>query len=79
VVRGPPQLERGGRGAGRYCPFCIYPNSNPSPDVTRNFEDGTHNLPNGTQICQKGPVFPRWDPIWAEGTHVCGARISASA
>ena len=41
---------------------------------TRKIPNGTPNLPNGTLICQKGPVFPRWDPIWLRG-HMFTGRV----
>ena len=33
-------------------------------------------MPNGTLICQKGPIFPRWDPIWLMGPMFAGAYLS---
>ena len=67
----------------RLCrPFCIYPHSDRSPDgsviaaggpVTSSM--GTRKIPNGTLICQKGPVFPRWDPIWPRGLMFTGTCL----
>ena len=57
------------------------PDYNVFRDGTRNFADGPvtfaqwdPNLPNGILICQKGPVFPKWDPIWLRG-HMFTGRV----
>ena len=43
---------------------------------TRNLINGDpQKIPNGTLICQKGPIFPRWDPIWPRGLMFTGTCL----
>ena len=77
VVRGTPQVSEG-EGAQTLLPLQHIPFDR-FHDGTRNSAMGTRNsqmgpiiLPNGTLICQKGPVFPRWDPIWLRGPMFTG-------
>ena len=62
VVRGTPQVERGGGGSDSIAPSAHIPiltvlRMGPviAAEGTRNLINGTRKIPNGTPICPMGP------------------------